>query len=295
MGLGVPLPGAPFRRIADSNPIREFDMKKLLILAALVAVPALFGTGCASSKAYDDAVKHNEILANEKSALQAENERLEDQANRLRAENERLTGALAETKAAPPATVNEDEMYEKLRKMWEGQSGGDFDVIRRGGAAGIRIDDRNVLFKSGSWELTDKTKETLTKVAALLEKKMDAMTFIRVDGHTDSDPVLKAKAQGIQDNVHLSTMRAMSVRNFLVSKGLSADRVFVSGFGEHWPIASNSSSKGKSTNRRVEIFIGTADGLSIGDMPASTSKSSGKGTEQASSDKSKGKETVSKK
>lgn len=268
-------------------------MKKLMLLAAMTAFPALLGTGCVSTGQYDAMVKHNETLNSEKTALMAENERLEDSVAKLRGDNERLRNALASAEAKPAEKVNEDEIYSKLRAMWEKESGGDFDVIRRGGAMGVRIDDRNVLFKSGSWELTDKTKETLTKVAALLEKKMDAMTFVRVDGHTDSDPVLKAKAQGILDNIHLSTMRAMAVRTFLISKGLPADRVYVSGYGEHWPISSNTTSVGKGKNRRVEIFIGTADGLSIGDTPA-VSKDSGKGNEQASKS-GKGKETVSKK
>ena len=267
-------------------------MKKLLMLAALAAIPALFNTGCMSDRnvlaqQLDEANQSN-------AALQAENERLEDQVGALRKENGDLKTNLANIKAEKPQPVDEGKLYDELRKMWEKEGGGDWDVIRRGGAMGVRIDDRGVLFKSGSWELTDKTKETLTKLAALIEKKMDATTFVRIDGHTDSDPINKAKGSGIQDNVHLSAMRAMAVRNFLASKGIAADRIFVCGFGEHWPVASNTNPKNKSQNRRVEIFIGTADGLSIGDMPASTSKKTS-GDEQASKAPAKPKETVSKK
>jgi chemotaxis protein MotB len=265
-------------------------MKKLLILAAFSFVPALFGTGCMSDR--NVIAKELDDANQEKAALQSENERLGDQIDGLRKENAGLKDALTKANSEPHATVDEDKLLAEMSKILGG-SNGDWDVIRRGAAMGVRIDDRGVLFKSGSWELTEKTKETLTKLAALIEKKMDATTFVRIDGHTDSDPINKAKGSGIQDNVHLSAMRAMAVRNFMATKGIAADRIFVCGFGEHWPVASNSNPKNKSQNRRVEIFIGTADGLSIGDMPASTSKKT-TGDEQASKG-GKPKETVSKK
>ncbi|CAG0928467.1 Peptidoglycan-binding protein ArfA [Planctomycetaceae bacterium] len=266
-------------------------MKKLLMLAALVAIPAVFSTGCMSDRNRDLQMLDEANASN--AALQAENERLEDQVGTLRKQNEDLKTALTNANSKPAPTVDEDALLRKLKEYWDGGNG-EWDVIHRGGAVGVRIDDRGVLFKSGSWELTEKTKETLTKLAALIEKKMDATTFVRVDGHTDSDPINKAKGSGIQDNVHLSAMRAMAVRNFLASKGIAADRIFVAGFGEHWPVASNTNPKNKSQNRRVEIFVGTADGLSIGDMPASTSKKTS-GDEQASKAPAKPKETVSKK
>lgn len=265
-------------------------MKKLLMLTAFAAIGALFNTGCMSDR--NVLVTDLENANQEKAALQAENERLQDNVANLRKENGDLKTALTEANSKPAPTVDEEAILKKLQEYWG--NNGEWDVIHRGGAVGVRIDDRGVLFKSGSWELTEKTKETLTKLAALIEKKMNAQTFVRVDGHTDSDPISKAKGAGIQDNVHLSTMRAMAVRTFLASKGIAADRIFVAGFGEHWPVASNSNPKNKSQNRRVEIFIGTADGLSIGDMPASTSKKTS-GDEQASKAPAKPKETVSKK
>ena len=97
--------------------------------------------------------------------------------------------------------------------------------------------------------------------------KTDATLFVRVDGHTDSDPVKKLKTKGINDNIHLSTMRAMAVRDFLVSKGVPQDRVFVAGFGEFWPIAAGKSAKDKQRNRRVEVYLGDPDALSIGALP----------------------------
>jgi len=71
---------------------------------------------------------------------------------------------------------------------------------------------------------------------------------IRVDGHTDSDGSA-AYNQG------LSERRASSVRDYLVSEGLEADRFTVKGFGESAPIVPNDSADNKRRNRRVELTI----------------------------------------
>ncbi len=237
-------------------------MKKLLALLVAAALPML--GGCVSMNEYDRAVKHLETEQDSRRALVAENERLEEANARLHRENSALKKSLNEVKTIEVKPVDEDALLKRLNEMWADKNG-DWDVVRRGGAVGVRIDDKGVLFKAGSWELTDKTKEILGKLADLLKSKMDAHSMVRVDGHTDSDPVKRLKAQGIQDNIHLSIMRAQSVRSFLISKGIEADRIFVAGFGEHWPIESNATSQGKQRNRRVEVYMGTADGLSIGE------------------------------
>lgn len=236
-------------------------MKKLLVLLVIAAVPML--GGCVSMNEYDRAVKHLETEQDRSRALEAENERLEDANIKLNRDNAALKKSMAEIKDMKVEPVDEDALLAKIKKLWDG--GGDWDVVRRGGAVGVRIDDKGVLFKPGSWDLTDKTKDILSKLADLLKSKMDAHSMVRVDGHTDGDPVKRLKAQGIADNVHLSIMRAQAVRNFLVSKGIESDRIFVAGFGEFWPIDTNATSQGKQRNRRVEVYMGTADGLSIGE------------------------------
>jgi len=70
---------------------------------------------------------------------------------------------------------------------------------------------------------------------------------VRVEGHTDS--------RGSNTyNQGLSQRRAQAVRNYLVSKGISADRLSVSGKGEDNPIASNDTDAGRARNRRVELI-----------------------------------------
>jgi OOP family OmpA-OmpF porin len=67
-------------------------------------------------------------------------------------------------------------------------------------------------------------------------------------GHTDSIGTE-------QYNQGLSERRANTVKNYLVSKGVPADRVYVEGKGETSPIASNATREGRAQNRRVEIEI----------------------------------------
>ncbi|MCG8577783.1 MAG: OmpA family protein [Flavobacteriales bacterium] len=71
---------------------------------------------------------------------------------------------------------------------------------------------------------------------------------IEIAGHTDSDGDENA-------NMKLSQNRADAVKNYLIKKGISADRLIAKGYGESSPIADNSSESGKALNRRTEIHI----------------------------------------
>ncbi len=77
---------------------------------------------------------------------------------------------------------------------------------------------------------------------------------VDIVGHTDSDPIKKS---GWKDNWQLSSERALAVLRYLNSKGMRADQIRAVAAGSAKPIASNSSSDGKSRNRRVEIVVRT--------------------------------------
>ena len=89
-------------------------------------------------------------------------------------------------------------------------------------------------------------RQVLDQVAAQAET-INLETLIAV-GHTDSI--------GTEEyNQGLSERRANTVKNYLISKGIPADRIYAEGKGETSPVADNSTREGRAQNRRVEIEI----------------------------------------
>jgi flagellar motor protein MotB len=245
-------------------------MKKIFTFFLTVSAVALLG-GCVSMEEYDRTVRMLETEQHANTAMAAENARLEGEVNRLRSENSALERSLEDIKVAAANTPTYDEatLVEKFQQIWgSGLRSSEWEYVQSGGAVGVRMDDSGVLFRSGSWDLTDQTKARLKQLADTLKGQLDNPNmFVRVDGHTDSDPIRRLREKGIESNVHLSSMRAMAVRTYMVQQGLPADRVFVAGFGEHWPVNKGNTARDKQRNRRVEIYLGDADALSIGSLP----------------------------
>lgn len=106
----------------------------------------------------------------------------------------------------------------------------------------------DVLFDAGKAELRTASKKTLDQVAAALNGQYKGKP-VRVEGHSDSDPI---KASKWKSNQELSEARAKAVRDYLVQKGVPASRVTTTGFGSTKP-----KGEAKSKNRRVEIVVVT--------------------------------------
>ncbi|MEE9605658.1 MAG: OmpA family protein [Candidatus Scalindua sp.] len=115
----------------------------------------------------------------------------------------------------------------------------------------------SIFFNSGQASLKKKAKSSLSKVCDAVKNNFPNET-IRIEGHTDNDPIRKTKSL-YASNWELSAMRAASVLHFLVGQcSLDPERLYIAGFGEYQPITSNKTKKGKKQNRRVEIIILTA-------------------------------------
>ncbi len=109
-----------------------------------------------------------------------------------------------------------------------------------------------VLFPSGQSNLLQGAMVKLNDVADALTKGSPESKIV-VEGHTDS--------QGKADfNQELSLKRAQSVRDYLVSRGIAADRISAQGMGSTRPIATNANPEGRANNRRVEIVVQPAPG-----------------------------------
>ena len=107
--------------------------------------------------------------------------------------------------------------------------------------------DSGILFDVDKYDVRPEDKEVLKNLATVL-KEMNVKNF-EIDGYTDSDG-------SDEHNQVLSEKRANSVKNFLVSQGVTAE-ITTKGYGESKPVASNDTAEGRQKNRRVEIIIPT--------------------------------------
>ena len=112
-----------------------------------------------------------------------------------------------------------------------------------------------LLFAKGSADIAAGGERELGKLATTLLEialKMpgDIDWILRVDGHTDNDPIATAK---FPSNWELSTARALSVVHTLIKAGIPAKRLAATGFGEHYPLTSGSNEIAKAKNRRIEL------------------------------------------
>ncbi|WP_298390170.1 OmpA family protein [Hydrotalea sp.] len=114
----------------------------------------------------------------------------------------------------------------------------------------IDISDK-LLFKSGSYDVTDRAKVVLGKVAKVLNNQPN-IEFM-VEGNTDSIPF---KNGLLLDNWDLSVKRATSVVRILQNNyGIDPKRITAAGRGQYVPIASNDTPAGRAANRRTRIII----------------------------------------
>jgi chemotaxis protein MotB len=118
------------------------------------------------------------------------------------------------------------------------------------GVVYVDISDK-LLFKSGSYDISDRAKEVLGKVAMVLKNQPD-IEFM-VEGHTDN----VAFARGLLiDNWDLSVKRATSVVRILQNKyGLDPAKMAAAGRSQYLPVADNGTPEGKASNRRTRIVI----------------------------------------
>ena len=114
----------------------------------------------------------------------------------------------------------------------------------------------NMLYQSGSYEVNNRAKETLSKIAKIIQDYKDYDVLI--EGNTDNVPVstTSAKMKNIRNNWDLSALRASSVVQYLQDNfGVSPKRMTAGGRGEYNPVTTNDTEVGKMRNRRTQIII----------------------------------------
>lgn len=198
---------------------------RLLAAAALAGLVLLGGCNKVKRGDYDAAVGENTELRERLGEAQASLTEVNEQ-------NRQLTSA------------NQQLMEENQRLAGGGGGGG--VGYTSGGAGEVVISIAgDVLFRSGQVTISDEGRRALDRVAGQLNSQYAGRT-IRVEGYTDSDPIRKSNWKS---NEHLSAERALAVEKYLVSKGVSNERIYSAAFG---PAKAKST---KAASRRVEIVI----------------------------------------
>ena len=107
----------------------------------------------------------------------------------------------------------------------------------------------SALFDHDKSVLKDEGKAALHDMGDSIKARGASVVDIDIIGHTDSD--------GTEEyNMGLSIRRAEAVRDYMVSEGVDASIIDVSGEGESNPVADNATKEGRAENRRVDIHVG---------------------------------------
>ncbi|HQP42464.1 MAG TPA: OmpA family protein [Thermoanaerobaculales bacterium] len=206
------------------------------------------------------ASRNSEIAARtaEVAAMEARAAEAEQSLEQARVEREQLDAALGalrtEQAALTAAMASLREEKAELSSRLEGALGQVAET--RSTARGMIVNLPDILFDVNQSTLKPEAKLVIAKLAGILLIMQDLN--LRVEGHTD--------ATGPHDyNLRLSEARALSVVQFLSEQGIAPPRMVSDGYGPDRPIASNDTSEGRKSNRRVEIVI--AEGA-VAEAPA---------------------------
>ncbi len=154
----------------------------------------------------------------------------------------KLSSETAELEASVQRERQAEARYEEIRKMFGPEEA---DVLRQGANVMIRL--KGFQFSSGESRIESENFSLLNKVLWALN--IFPQGKVTVSGHTDS-------SGSPQDNLALSSKRAISVVDFLTTVGgYSAAQLTSEGRGEQEPIATNETSEGRATNRRIDVWI----------------------------------------
>lgn len=166
--------------------------------------------------------------------LQAENDRLQQRVDRLDA---RLERQQAQAK----------ELMEDLKPLID-RGVLKVEVVK--GRVSIAVAS-DVLFASGSAELTESARRDVAEVSRALSRRAAEHHF-QVEGHTDSEPIRTAQ---FPNNWYLGAARAIAVAEQMIASGFPRDHLSAASFADTQPVGSNSSESGRRLNRRIEIVL----------------------------------------
>lgn len=212
-------------------------------------------TGSSLEQRLSDAQKQNAELKEQLKALQssldnsinsgsANISKLVDEINASNKYIKQLVEAKSKSDSLNLALTN------KLTRSLSKSELRDVDVKVLKGVVYISLND-NMLYRSGSYEISPAAGETLAKIAKIITDYDDYEVL--VEGNTDDVPISKTN---IRNNWDLSCLRASSVVQALQNQyGVNPSRLTAGGRGEYNPLEGNDTAEGRARNRRTQIII----------------------------------------
>ena len=183
---------------------------------------------------------NNELVERENRIIELEKKRKLEQAKL-----EELQNALKRKDAAVRS------LKDKISGALLGFEKKGLTVKVKNGKVYVSMEDK-LLFKSGSWQVDERGRQALVKLADVLAMNKDINVL--VEGHTDNIPY-RGKAQ-IKDNWDLSVKRSTSIiRILLLNKHIDGRRLTAAGRSKYCPLDNNNSSIARARNRRTEIIL----------------------------------------
>jgi chemotaxis protein MotB len=147
-----------------------------------------------------------------------------------------------------------EQKYQQMQQQLQSEINADqVKITQLEGQLKVTFKDQ-ILFPSGSWQVSSGARQTLDKIVPSLQGLQS--TKVVVDGYTDNVPIgAELRRQGIANNIDLSSRRADGVASFLRNQGVNPNLLSAQGFGDAHPIASNDTAEGRAQNRRIEVTL----------------------------------------
>jgi len=255
---------------------------------AFVAVGALVLAGCVSP------TRHQAAL-DERDALKERNEKLDASVQALSSERDQLAGALEDLRLQHEAAARDAETlrgiegrlpacetevadktakldqlqatYEGLVKDLEAEVASNntqIDQLREGLRMSLPAE---VLFTSGSADLTEEGTRVLADLAKNLRGEAYAPYQIFVEGHTDGVAIRGALAERFATNWELAGARAARVVRALEASGVDGAKLSAISRADKQPVESDDTPEGRAANRRIEIRLIPLPGVKPGVAP----------------------------
>jgi chemotaxis protein MotB len=222
-------------------------MKRKIYVLTSIFIMAIFCNGCLVSE--DKYIKKSaeaENLTKELAAQQEKNKALSDENTVLKESAAKLETKSKEVEAA--SNTYKDLLQEMKGEIAKGQ----ITITELKGKLTMDVVDK-ILFDSGKAAVKEEGLAVLKRVVEILKNVKDKN--IRVEGHTDNVQITGRLAKKYPTNWDLSYARAINVTKYLQQGGVDPKVLSATAFGEHQPVADNSTPEGRAKNRRIAIIL----------------------------------------